>query len=65
MGMKQLRKLTGISGITIYRARHTFATIARKDWGIVDEVQLKVVTALRKLDKKSTVKLKEPISKAA
>jgi integrase len=94
MGMKQLRKLTGISGITIYWARHTFATIARnscrmskddvalalnhvddehrttdiyieKDWGIVDEVQLKVITVLRKLDKKSLIKLKEPTSKAA
>jgi integrase len=94
MGMKQLRKLTGIPGITIYWARHTFATIARnscrmskddvalalnhvddehrttdiyieKDWGIVDEVQLKVITVLRKLDKKTMIKIKEPISKAA
>ena len=28
-GMKQLRKLTGITGATIYWARHTFATVAR------------------------------------
>lgn len=27
--MKQLRKLTGITGATIYWARHTFATVAR------------------------------------
>lgn len=28
-GMMQLRKLTGISGATVYWARHTFATVAR------------------------------------
>lgn len=29
LGMKQLRKITGIPDITFYWARHTFATIAR------------------------------------
>ena len=29
MGMIQLRKLTGIGELTLYWARHTFATIAR------------------------------------
>ncbi|KAA8476260.1 integrase-like protein [Arcticibacter tournemirensis] len=81
MGMKQLRKITGLNELTVYWARHTFATIARnscrmskddvaqalnhidsehtttdiyieKDWGIVDEVQIKVITLLRKLDMK-------------
>lgn len=79
MGMKQLRKITGVPDITFYWARHTFANAARnacrmskddvalalnhidnghrttdiyiaKDWKIVDEVQLKVVNLLRKLD---------------
>ncbi|MFD2964334.1 MULTISPECIES: site-specific integrase [Olivibacter] len=82
-GMKELRKITEIDGLTLYWARHTFATIARnscrmskddvaqalnhvdsehtttdiyieKDWRIVDEVQLKVVTLLRKSDVKVT-----------
>lgn len=94
MGMKQLRKLTGIPDITFYWARHTFATIARnscrmskddvalalnhvddehrttdiyiaKDWSIVDEVQLKVVTILRKLDQKMMAKLNVTIKKVA
>jgi len=93
-GMKQLRKLTGIPGITHYWARHTFATIARntcriskddvalalnhvddehrttdiyieKDWGIVDEVQIKVVTLLRKLDTKIAKQKREAAIKDA
>ncbi|MET3114164.1 integrase [Pedobacter sp. CG_S7] len=35
------------------------------EWGIVDEVQLKVLTILRKLDKKMLIKLKERITRAA
>jgi integrase len=87
-GMKQLRKLTGIPGATIYWARHTFATVARnacriskddvalalnhvddehrttdiyieKDWSIVDEVQLKVIGLLRRLDMKAAAKQKK------
>jgi len=81
MGMVHLRKITGIPELTLYWARHTFATIARnscrmskddvalalnhvdsehsttdiyieKDWSIVDDVQIKVVSLLRKLDHK-------------
>jgi integrase len=87
-GMKQIRKLTGIAGSTIYWARHTFATVARntcriskddvalalnhvddehrttdiyieKDWGIVDDVQIKVVTLIRRLDIKAAIKQKK------
>lgn len=90
-GMKQLRKLTGIPGATIYWARHTFATIARnacriskddvalalnhvddehrttdiyieKDWSIVDEVQIKVIGLLRRLDMKIGAKQKKEAS---
>ncbi|GAA3958466.1 hypothetical protein GCM10022246_10050 [Pedobacter ginsengiterrae] len=90
-GMKQLRKLTGISVVTTYWARHTFATIARnacriskddvalalnhvddehrttdiyieKDWSIVDDVQKKVVTLLRRLDIKLLAKQKKEAS---
>jgi integrase len=93
-GMKQLRKLTGIPGITLYWARHTFATIARnacriskddvalalnhvddehrttdiyieKDWGIIDEVQIKVVTLFRKLDTKIAKQKREAAVKDA
>ena len=80
-GMKRLRVITGISEITYYWARHSFANCARndcrlskddialalnhvdnghrttdiyiaKDWRIVDEVQIKVVGLIRKLDAK-------------
>ncbi|MFN0291923.1 site-specific integrase [Pedobacter helvus] len=88
MGMKQLRKLTGLSDLTLYWARHTFGTIARnlcrmskddvaqalnhvdsehtttdiyieKDWSIVDDVQIKVITLLRRLDIKIAAQQKK------
>lgn len=95
MGMKQLRKITGLEKLTLYWARHSFATIARnscrmsrddvaqalnhvdsehtttdiyieKDWRIVDEVQIKVVSLLRRLDAKMLkIKSKTSIKKAA
>lgn len=95
MGMKQLRKITGLEKLTLYWARHSFATIARnscrmsrddvaqalnhvdsehtttdiyieKDWRIVDEVQIKVVSLLRRLDAKILkTKSKTSIKKAA
>lgn len=75
-GMKHLRLITGIQDLTVYWARHSFATLARnncrmsvddvgaalnhidhghkitdiyiaKDWKIVDDVQLAVVSLLR------------------
>jgi len=90
-GMKQLRKLTGIPEVTIYWARHTFATVARnacriskddvalalnhvddehrttdiyieKDWRIVDEVQIKVIGLLRRMDLKLDGKRKKASS---
>ncbi|MGO1748507.1 hypothetical protein, partial [Alkalibacterium gilvum] len=30
-GMKKLRELSGVEGVTLYRARHTFASTARND----------------------------------
>jgi hypothetical protein len=81
MGMVHLRKITGIPELTLYWARHTFATIARnscrmskddvalalnhvdsehsttdiyieKYWSIVDDVQIHVVSLLRKFGQK-------------
>ena len=88
MGMVHLRKITGIPELTLYWARHTFATIARnscrmskddvalalnhvdsehsttdiyiqKDWTIVDDVQINVVSLLRKLDNKIGARTKK------
>lgn len=80
-GMKAVCRLTGLTGVTYYYARHTFATTARnfcgvspydigqalnhiddgtritdiyleKDWKIVDNVQLRVISYIRRMSKK-------------
>ena len=51
MGMKKIRKLTGLDELTLYWARHTFATIARNSCGMSkDDVAL----ALNHVDNEHT-----------
>jgi integrase len=51
MGMKQIRKLTGLNELTLYWARHTFATIARNSCGMSKD---DVAQALNHVDNEHT-----------